>query len=61
MNLDILKQWYLDNNIEKRTIKGFWKYYNNYKNEEIYDFENDFGDIDDRLIELKVSKIQFML
>lgn len=59
INSDILKQWYVDYNIEKRTIDGFWKYFNNYRNKEIYDFEDDFGEIDDRLIELNVSKIQF--
>lgn len=59
MNSDQLKQWYVDNNIEERTINGFWNYFNNYRNEELYDFEDNFGNIDDRLVELKVSKIQF--
>lgn len=62
MDTSELKQWFIYNNIENRTIEGFWGYFHNYRDEDIYDFEDAFGDafgdIDERLIKVKVNKVQ---
>ncbi|ODG93445.1 hypothetical protein BED47_03930 [Gottfriedia luciferensis] len=58
MNSEMLIQWYKKHNIEDRTINGFWTYLDNWRNEDS-DFEFEFGDLDKRLIELEVKKIQF--
>ncbi len=57
MNSEMLIQWYRKNNIEQRTINDFWKYFDRYRKEDT-DFEFDLGDMDTRLIELEVNKIQ---
>lgn len=53
-----LKQWFFDKNIEAITKDSFWKYFLNLKDEDIYGFEDTFGDIDERLIKIKISKVQ---
>jgi hypothetical protein len=59
MDTTELIQWYINNNIEKETIDAFWNYFNNYRKEEIYDFEESFGQhIDERLIRVKADKVQ---
>jgi hypothetical protein len=58
MNSEMLIQWYKKHNIEQRSINGFWTYLDNWRKEnEDFDFDN--GDMDSRLIELEVHKIQF--
>ncbi|MFJ5718255.1 hypothetical protein [Neobacillus sp. NPDC093127] len=58
MNSEMLKQWYKKHNIEQRSINGFWTYLDNWRKED-EDFDFDYGEMDSRLIELDVHKIQF--
>jgi hypothetical protein len=58
MNSDMLIQWYKEHNIEHRTTNGFWTYLDNWRKEDT-DFDFDYGEMDSRLIELEVHKIQF--
>jgi hypothetical protein len=54
----MLIQWYKKHNIEQRSINGFWTYLDNWQKED-EDFDFDYGEMDSRLIELDVHKIQF--
>jgi hypothetical protein len=58
MNSEMLIQWYKKHNIEQRTINGFWTYLDNWRKED-EDFDFEYGEMDSRLIELVVDKIQF--
>jgi hypothetical protein len=59
MNADTLKQWLKDYDTEQRTINNFWKRFEAWRNEDDYDFDFDYGEMDKRLIELEIRKIQF--
>lgn len=57
MNTCELREWTKKNNIEKRTIEGFWIYFNNFLNEETELFYTQFGKVDKNLIEVKITKV----
>lgn len=58
MDTTKLKKWCTDNKIEDITIKSFWEYYYNYREEDREDFDDAFYCIDERLINVKLEKIQ---
>ncbi|MBG9736736.1 hypothetical protein [Paenibacillus alvei] len=39
-----LRQWALENEIEKKSINGFWYCFNNYKTDNLEEFIEVFGD-----------------
>ena len=57
MNTVELREWAISNNVEKRTIDGFWNYYNIFVNEEPESFYSIYGKLNKEMIEVKVSKI----
>jgi hypothetical protein len=59
MNANMLKQWLKDNDTEQRTINNFWERFEAWRNEDDYDFDFEYGEMDTRLIELEIQKIQF--
>lgn len=57
MNTLELREWAINNNIEKKTINSFWIYYNTFANEEPELFYKQFGKVDEHLVEVKIAKV----
>lgn len=52
-----LKQWVIDNKIEKRIRDGFWNYIENYKQDDIEEYTEYFGGINFRFLTLEFRKV----
>lgn len=56
MNTNELKKWIKDNNIEERTINGFWEYIKNYCQEVEDDVTDILNYIDINLLKIELRK-----
>ena len=61
LNIEELKEWSQENDIEKRTKDGFWKTLNNYQLESPKEYQNVFGNIKIEHICLEVNTISLNL
>jgi len=52
-----IKDFIIANNIGERTIKGFWKCFDNYKKEEVEEFSQVFGDFDNERLTIWMDKV----
>ncbi|GFP74327.1 hypothetical protein [Clostridium fungisolvens] len=57
MNTLELREWVVKNDIEKKTIKGFWNYYNNFLEEDSESFYSIYGKLDQKMICVNLSKV----
>ncbi|NJD02082.1 MAG: hypothetical protein FIA99_05685 [Ruminiclostridium sp.] len=61
MDITQLKDWVVKNTADERTIKGFWKNYENYKHEDPKEFANVFGDINSSDLVIQVIRVSLNL
>ncbi len=59
MDTKELRRWIIDNNVEERTIKGFWYYLKTYQIEEPDD--KLFKDYDLNLLNIKLEKVALIV
>lgn len=61
MNVGELREWVINNDIEKRSIEGFWIAFENYKVESPEEFKSYFGSFDEKHLDIKVQQVALML
>ncbi|MEW4368306.1 hypothetical protein [Paenibacillus kandeliae] len=61
MPIDEFKQWITEQEIEIRTLQGFWLNLKNYQREDPDEFSHFFGDFSRDNLDVKITQIALML
>ncbi|MFM1655772.1 hypothetical protein ACI7RC_27280 [Brevibacillus sp. B_LB10_24] len=61
MDIKGLKEWVLKNNLEERSIKGFWNAFQTYREECSDAFEKDFPDFDRKHVTIFVDTVSLTI
>ncbi|MBP1967527.1 hypothetical protein [Paenibacillus aceris] len=57
-----LRQWALENEIEKKSMGGFWYCFNNYKNDDPQEFREVFGDdFDESQLKIQLKNVALFI
>ncbi|REK67795.1 MAG: hypothetical protein DF221_00885 [Brevibacillus sp.] len=59
--IEWIKNWVRDNNADERSIRGFWNYFNSYREEYPDIFNTDFPDYQSEYIETFIDKVSFSI
>lgn len=57
MDINQLRRWAIENNVEERTLNGFWKAFENCVLDCPDEIERDFGDLDRKLFDLRLNRV----
>ena len=57
MDIQGLKNFVLKNNLEERSIKGFWNYFNNFQKEHKEEFQETFPDFNSDDLNLTIDSV----
>jgi hypothetical protein len=61
INISHFTEWIEKNNIKKRSIDGYWNYFNNYRKEEPEEFEQLLAGKDPLSFELEIKQISLTI
>lgn len=61
MDTSKLRKWVIDNKIEERAIKGFYKALDNYRNDYSEQFIKHFMDFDRSKLNIEMRKVALMI
>ncbi|WP_019418886.1 hypothetical protein [Paenibacillus sp. OSY-SE] len=61
MNINELKNWIMEHNVESRSIEGFWIALNNYMEDSPEEYESYFGACEKKSLVIEVQQVALML
>ncbi|MBB6021434.1 hypothetical protein HNR77_002529 [Paenibacillus sp. JGP012] len=61
MPIDELKKWIVEQEVEKRTLEGFWLNLDNYQREDSDEFNHFFKNFSEDKLDVKITQIALML
>lgn len=61
MSIDDLRRWITEQEVEKRTLQGFWLNLNNYEKEDPKEFKHFFKNFSRDNLDVKITQIALML
>jgi len=61
LNIQGIKEFVFQYNLEERTISGFWNYFNNYQREYMNEFHNEFPDYSSNEVQLYIDSISLRI
>ncbi|AZN41866.1 hypothetical protein [Paenibacillus albus] len=61
MDIQGLKAFVLDNDLEQRSISRFWNYFNNWKREYVEEFEGTFPNFNPQNVEVFIDTVSLRI